>query len=227
VAARGRGNAVRQKPNLGAPSGATGRASGSRAADRARAARRGGAGRRAILAGRQWRRKHEPKPRAARTIAPMSGSLVLVAFAVEDRQLALELGVVERVLPMAAVTPLPRAPAVVLGALNIAGVIVPVFDVRRRLGLPERGYGPDASLVLARTSRRAVAIPADQVHGVRAVDPAAVTSAEALAPGIDHIAGAVALEDDLLLIQDLDAFLTAEEERVLAPALAEAGDGHR
>jgi purine-binding chemotaxis protein CheW len=156
----------------------------------------------------------------------MSGSLILVAFAVSDRRVALELGLVERVLPMAAVTPLPLAPDVVLGAINIAGEIVPVFDVGRRLGLPERGYGPDARLVLARTARRLVAIPADDVRGACAVDPAAVISADALAPGMDHIAGAVALEDDLLLIQDLDAFLTADEERLLAPALAEvAGDG--
>jgi purine-binding chemotaxis protein CheW len=156
----------------------------------------------------------------------MSGSLILVAFAVGERRLALELAVVERVLPMAAVTPLPLAPDVVLGAINIAGAIVPVFDVRRRLGLPERGYGPRARLVLARTARRVVALPADEVRGACAVDPAAVTSAEALAPGIDHIAGAVALDDDLLLIQDLDAFLSADEERLLAPALAEvAGDG--
>jgi purine-binding chemotaxis protein CheW len=156
----------------------------------------------------------------------MSGSLVLVAFVVGDRRLALELGVVERVLPMVAVTPLPLAPDVVLGAINVAGVIVPVFDVRRRLGMPERGYGPDARLVLARTPQRVVALPADKVRGTYAVDPAAVTSAEALAPGMDHIAGAVALEDEMLLIQDLDAFLSADEERLLAPALAEAGGDH-
>ena len=157
----------------------------------------------------------------------MSGSLVLVAFVVGDRRLALELGVVERVLPMAAVTPLPLAPDVVLGAINVAGTIVPVFDVRRRLGMPERHYGPDARLVLARTARRVVALPADDVHGTCAVDPAAITSADALAPGMDHIAGAVALDDDMLLIGDLDAFLTADEERLLEPALAEAGGDRR
>jgi purine-binding chemotaxis protein CheW len=176
---------------------------------------------------RRSNRDAQPKTRTARTIAAeMSGSLVLVAFVVGDRRLALELGVVERVLPMVAVTPLPLAPDVVLGAINVAGTIVPVFDVQRRLGMPERRYGPEARLVLARTAARVVALPADKVRGTFAVDPATVTAAEALAPGMDHIAGAVALENEMLLIQDLDAFLTVDEERLLAPALAEAGDDH-
>jgi purine-binding chemotaxis protein CheW len=153
----------------------------------------------------------------------MNGSLGLVAFAVDDRCLALDLDAVDRVVPMVAVTPLPRAPEVVLGAIDVAGAVVPVFDIRRRLGLRPREYGPDACLVLARTERRSVAVPVDEVHGVREVDAAAVAGAETLMmPGREHVAGVVALDDGLLLIGDLDAFLTVEEERMLRPALAEA-----
>jgi purine-binding chemotaxis protein CheW len=164
-----------------------------------------------------------PETAARRTIAPMNGSLGLVAFAVDDCCLALDLEAVERVVPMVAVTPLPRAPEVVLGAIDVAGAIVPVFDIRRRLGLREHDYGPDASLVLARTELRSVALPVDVVHGVREVDAAAVAEAEEMMmSGAEHVAGVVALGDGLMLIGDLDAFLTVDEERLLRPALAEA-----
>jgi purine-binding chemotaxis protein CheW len=155
----------------------------------------------------------------------MKGSLGLVALAVDDRCLALDVEAVERVVPMVAVTPLAGAPEVVLGAIDVAGAVVPVFDIRRRLGLPECDYGPEACLVLARTEQRNVAVPVDEVLGVREVDPASITGAEALL-GADHVAGAVTLDDGLLLIQDLDAFLTPEEERMLRPALAEANAAH-
>ena len=42
-------------------------------------------------------------------------------------------------------------------------------------------------------------------------------------PGLRHLKGIVALADGLLLIQDLDAFLSLDEEARLAAALEEAG----
>ncbi|MGH2949493.1 MAG: chemotaxis protein CheW [Solirubrobacteraceae bacterium] len=100
----------------------------------------------------------------------MTASVGLLAFLVEGRRLALELSAVDRAVRMVAVTPLPGAPDGVLGAVDVAGEIVPVLDVRRRFGLPEREYGPDDALVLARTSRP-VALPVDEVLGLHEVPP--------------------------------------------------------
>ena len=50
----------------------------------------------------------------------------LVVFTVEGSRYAVPLSSVERVLPMAAVRPVPGAPRVVLGAINLAGRVVPV-----------------------------------------------------------------------------------------------------
>jgi purine-binding chemotaxis protein CheW len=156
----------------------------------------------------------------------MSGSVGLLAFAVEGRRLALELDAVERVVRMVAIAPLPGAPEGVLGAVDVAGELVPVLDVRRRFELGPREPGPDDTLVLARTSRRPVALPADEVLGLREVPAAALAPAEAVRAHTRHVAGAVTLEDGLLVVQDLDAFLSADEEQRLEPALVEAsGDG--
>jgi purine-binding chemotaxis protein CheW len=146
----------------------------------------------------------------------MGGMLGLLAFTVAGRRLALDLAVVDRVVPMVAVTPLAGAPPGVLGAIDVAGEIVPVLDVRRRLDLPPRAPHPEDRLVLARTPRRPVAVPADEVLGVR--EPVAPPAADELVRGV------VGLPDGLLLIADLDTFLTEDEDRRLAPVLAEAGN---
>jgi purine-binding chemotaxis protein CheW len=148
-----------------------------------------------------------------------SSDLQLVVFAVGDRRCALELAAVERVEPMVAVRPLPGAPDGVLGAIDVHGSAVPVLDLRGRLGLPPVDPHPDASLLLARTSRRTVALPVDEVLGLQAVDASAVTSPETLdlPPGS---AGVVGLPEGLLLIHDVEGFLSPEAERRLGPALA-------
>ena len=149
----------------------------------------------------------------------MAGRLELVSFAVDGRRLGLGLEAVERVVAMVAISPLARAPDAVLGAIDVGGTVVPVYDMRRRLGLPAREYGPEANLVLARTANRLVAIPADEVDGVRVVE--APADVGAVVPGLEHVAGLATLDDGLLMIQDLDDFLTPDEERQLAEACAD------
>ena len=147
--------------------------------------------------------------------------LPLVVFVLDGQGYALRLSGVERVLPMVAVSPLPRAPAVALGVINFHGQVVPVLDIRRRFGLSSRDYGLAAHLLVARSARRTLVLPVDEVLGVREVPVKGVTSADAVLPGIGHVAGIVALEDGLLFIHDLDTFLSLDEEGQLTEALEE------
>lgn len=145
--------------------------------------------------------------------------LPLVVFVLDGQQYALRLSSAERVLPMVAVSPLPRAPAIALGVINLHGQVVPVVDIRRRFGRPSRDYGVGGHLLVARTSRRMLALPVDDVLGVREIAHDAVMSPDAVLPGIGHVAGIVALPDGLLFVHDLDTFLALDEERQLGEAL--------
>jgi hypothetical protein len=55
---------------------------------------------------------------------------------------------------------------------------------------------------------------------VREVATEAVTPPQAVLPGIEHVAGIVALADGLLFIHDLEACLSLEEDRQLTEALS-------
>lgn len=144
-----------------------------------------------------------------------SSFLSLVVFSVDRERYGLALASTERVLPMVAVSPLPGCPDAVLGAMNLHGEVVPVLDIRRRLGLDAVEYGPRARLLVARTARRLVALPVDDVLGVDEVPAEDVVPPDSVLPGIDQLSGIGALPDGLLLIHDLDNFLSVEEERQL------------
>lgn len=148
-----------------------------------------------------------------------SHSVRLVMFLLAGQRYGLALPAVERVVPMVAVSPLRAGPDAVVGVINLHGAIVPVFDLRRRLGLPHEDYGPDARLLVARSLDRTVALPVDDVGGVIDVSVDDVTPADRVAGGSTYVSGLVALPDGLLLIHDLDAFLSADEHRQLDDAL--------
>lgn len=145
--------------------------------------------------------------------------LQLVVFHLEGQLYALPLDAVERVLPMVAVSPLPHAPSLVLGVINLHGKVIPVLDLRRRLNFPACEYGLAAHLLLTRTTRRTLALPVNAVLGVREAPATTVTAAPAVFPGLSHVAGIVTLADGLLFIYDLDTCLALDEEQQLTVAL--------
>ena len=150
-------------------------------------------------------------------------AIAVVVFSLDGRRYGLPLSTAERALPMAAVSPLPGCPDAVLGAINVHGDVTPVFDLRRRLGLEPREYGPDARFLLARTATRVVALAVDGVQGVAEFASGQIVPPESVLPGIEQLSGIAALADGLVLINDLELFLSDEEEQQLDDAIRRAG----
>lgn len=152
--------------------------------------------------------------------AELSRAVELVEVEVDGQRWALPLAAVERVVSMVAVSALPESPTGVLGAINVHGEIVPVLDLDVRIGRPARDRSTRGQLVLARTSRRRVALAVDDVLGVVEVDRAAIGPPPDAVPA--PVAGIAAFGDGVLLIYDVDAFLSPGDEHAVAAALAGA-----
>lgn len=143
----------------------------------------------------------------------------LVAFSLDEQRYALPLSAVERVVRAVEVTALPRAPEIVSGVINVRGSVIPVVNVRRRFGLPEREPALSDQLIIGRTSRRSVALVVDAVAGVLEYSEKQAVPAEAIAPGLEYVTGVVKLSNGMVLIHDLDRFLSLDEERALDEAM--------
>jgi purine-binding chemotaxis protein CheW len=127
-------------------------------------------------------------------------------FEAASQTFALPAHEVRQVLRMAAVTPVPGAPAALRGVLDVRGTLVPVVDVRVRLGLPSRPPDPDGHLILARAGSRLVALEVDRVLEIRELSEGASESPGAWSFGSALVAGAVKLRDGVVLVQALDRF---------------------
>jgi purine-binding chemotaxis protein CheW len=143
----------------------------------------------------------------------------LIVFALDRQRYALPLQVVDRVVRMVAVTSLPRAPDIVLGVINLQGRVIPVINMRRRFSLPEKEIALTDQLVIAHTSRRPVALVADAVQDVISSSAQTLIETENILPGVEYVEGVVKLTDGLIMIHDLDTFLSLEEESFLNQAL--------
>lgn len=149
----------------------------------------------------------------------MSETNQLVEFTLDERRYAVSLSTVETAVRMVEVTPLPKAPQIVIGVINLRGRVVPVLDMRARFGLPKRQPSPVDQLIIARTSRRTVALVVDGVRGVVECPAHQTIAAEEIVPGMKYVTGVIKLEDGMLFIHNLDEFLSLEEEGNLEAAM--------
>lgn len=160
----------------------------------------------------------EPNPEV-----PPLGVLVL---AVDGETVALPLDDVIEVLPAAAPEPLPTAPAVVTGLINLRGAPLPVLDLRTRLGLPRRDPDPDDHVVVCRVGARHIGLWVDRALRVDRLGRDSVAAIGDLAKA-SHVSGAILLTDGMLVVYDVHSFLDTEEALGLDEAMAQSLAGDR
>jgi purine-binding chemotaxis protein CheW len=149
----------------------------------------------------------------------MGKTYQLLVFKLDSRLFALHLAVVDRIVRAVQVTPLPEGPETVLGVVNLKGQVVPTFNLRRRFQMPERDIDPGDQLIIAHTARRPVALIVDAVGEIIERGDQDVIASGEIFPGLDHVEGVAKIEDGIVMIHDLDRFLSLQEEAVLKAAM--------
>jgi purine-binding chemotaxis protein CheW len=129
-----------------------------------------------------------PAPAEVASVAEPAPTRRACVVLLGGRPFAVDVTEAREVVALDATTPVPGAPAAVLGLMNLRGGVLPVVEARPLLGLPVRpATGPGRALVLADGERRA-AIVIERVLGLTAFHE--VAAAEAPDP-VGLIAGAL------------------------------------
>lgn len=151
-------------------------------------------------------------------VSPPGVDVLIVEVA--QQRLAFLMSAVDEVQPAALPTPLPGAPEIVEGLLDVRGDVIPVVEVRRRLGLPARLVELDDCLVLARAVGFRLALRVDDAVDVTSVPVDDLVPHPAFA-GASYTTGSGVHDGDLLVVLDVARFLTEGETGELHAALAQ------
>lgn len=156
-----------------------------------------------------------------------------LTFLLGKQVYGLPLELVQQIIPMQTITPLPEVGDQVAGAINVHGQAVPVIDMRRHVGLAETPYLLYTPIVLARICGGLVGLVVDEVLDVLDLPARDILPAGALLPAelaqspvlraLAPVAGRLALllePEQLFDPQERQALALAAE---LLPGLAIAG----
>jgi purine-binding chemotaxis protein CheW len=145
----------------------------------------------------------------ANEVLAVSDELNYCTFELANLFFGVEVLAVQEVIRHQQMTPVPLAPEVVSGLINLRGQVVTAIDLRRRLGMPDRERGQLPMNVVVRTSEGPVSLLVDEIGDVLAVadsqfEPPPETLDGAAA---ELITGVYKLEERLLLVLDIDKAL--------------------
>ncbi len=118
--------------------------------------------------------------------ASSSRTVELCAFRVGDEEYVIDLRRIREIVQPLPVTAVPRAPDFVEGVIDLRGEVMPLVDVRRRLGLPPRPHGARPKVLVVNLAGRALALLVDGVSEVMRIPRSAIGAPPALLAAGGH-----------------------------------------
>ncbi|MDH5518797.1 MAG: chemotaxis protein CheW [Gammaproteobacteria bacterium] len=145
--------------------------------------------------------------------ATSTDPLQCVTFRLEGEVYGINVMLVQEVLRVTEIAPVPGAPDFVLGIINLRGNVVTVIDTRKRFALPAKEMDDSTRIVIIESDQQTVGIVVDGVSEVVNVSRADIETAPSV--GNDetarYIEGVVSRGDELLILVDLNKLLTDDE----------------
>jgi len=142
-----------------------------------------------------------------------AGHRQCVTFRLDNEIYGINVMLIQEVLRVTEIAPVPGAPNYVIGIINLRGNVVTVIDTRMRFGLPPKEMDDATRIVIIEVENQTVGIVVDSVSEVVDVDSSEIETAPNV--GNDetarYIEGVVSRGDELLILVDLNKLLTEDE----------------
>lgn len=153
----------------------------------------------------------------------MKNPMVLVEFECQGCRFALPAAFVRRVISSARVMPLPGAPPVVLGMLDLGGEFAIIINFFLRVGLPWEGINITQQFLLLEMSGTCIGLVVDRVHGALFHDVESRIRIPEKFSASDYVESVFRTHDGLCIICNPEEFLFEDEKIFVDGALAQFG----
>jgi len=140
--------------------------------------------------------------------------LQLVAFRLGNETYAVDIQQVQEIIRMQQITRVPGAPFFVEGVINLRGRIIPVIDLRKRLGLPRGEETDEVRIVVVEVPPHKVGMIVDAVEEVLRLSEENIETPSSLVASVDeqYLKGVGKSEDRLVVLLDLEEILKKEKD---------------
>ena len=140
-----------------------------------------------------------------------------LTFKLEDEIFALDIGKVREVLDFTAITKVPRTPDFMCGVINLRGIVVPVVDMKLKLGMTGTEKTINTCIIIVELNidgdMVVIGALADSVKEVIELEPEHIEPAPKIGTGlrVDFIKGMGKRDDSFIIILNIDKVFSFDE----------------
>jgi purine-binding chemotaxis protein CheW len=136
-----------------------------------------------------------------------------LSFKLGDEEYAIDILAVQEIRARESVTRIANSPEYVKGVINLRGCIVPIVDLRLKLGMPPAVQG-DAVIIILEIAQKVMGVVVDAVSDVVALAAIQIRPAPALGGAIasGFIRGLAPLGGRMLIVIEIARLMGAEDQ---------------
>jgi purine-binding chemotaxis protein CheW len=136
----------------------------------------------------------------------------LATFFLGREEYGVDVRLVQEIIRVSEITQVPRAPEFIKGVINLRGRIIPVVDLKRKLGLGDVDVQRQSRIVVVKIKERLIGLLVDGASQVLKVPVSTIEAAPDEVMEIDATAirGVAKLTGRLIILMDLNKTLALE-----------------
>ncbi|WP_448522296.1 chemotaxis protein CheW [Schleiferia thermophila] len=143
--------------------------------------------------------------------------LQLVSFLIGNEEFGVDILFVQEINRMIQITKVPNSPEFVEGVINLRGRVIPVIDLRCKLGIQKKEHDKKTRIIVVEIKEKTVGFIVDAVNEVLRIPRNITEPPPPMVTGInsEFIEAVGKLEDRLLILLNLEEFLSSSEISVV------------
>ncbi len=137
----------------------------------------------------------------------------LVNFNIGDEEFGVDILKVKEINKMTQITKIPNAPQFVEGIINLRNQVIPIIDLRKKLGLNQKASDHNTRIMIVELNTQTIGFIVDKVNEVLRINKAITEEPPKMVSGIDSqfITSIGKLEARMLILLDLSKILGEDE----------------
>lgn len=137
----------------------------------------------------------------------------LVAFHLADEVYAIDIAAIHEIIRLQEITQVPRTQDDIEGIINLRGKIVPIVNLRRRLGLSDVERTPKTRVIVVDINECTIGLEVDSVIGVLRLPEACIEKPTQMVGAVDadYVRGVGKSNDALVILLNIQHMLHFED----------------
>lgn len=145
-----------------------------------------------------------------------NNELQLVAFKLGREEYGISILQVQEIKRMTEITRVPHTPDYLKGVMNLRGSVLPVFDLKKRLDLPDNEYSDDARIVIVKVDEVTLGVIVDAVSEVLTIGQENIEPPQVVAGGViaNYLSGIGKINSRLLILLDINSIIGTGQDNI-------------